>query len=82
MHVVVGLGQIQITGAAGSQDGLGPVGLLLGKRQVAGNQRVGRGDIEGEVFGGTAAVPVLDLMQVDAKRFANSFHGGFVGFGA
>ena len=38
MHVVIGLGEIQVAGAAGGQEGLGAIGLFLGQGQVAGDQ--------------------------------------------
>ncbi len=42
VHVVIGFGEVEETGAAGRHDGLGAVGLLFRQGQVAGDERIGR----------------------------------------
>ncbi len=48
VHVVVGLGEVQVTGAAGGQERIGAIGLFFGQRQVAGDQSISRYSDQGK----------------------------------
>ena len=72
LHVVLGLAQVQEAGrAGGGEDGLRPAVLPgelgLGEGQVAADEGVGAGAAERDVLGGAAAVPVVELDEVDAQ---------------
>ena len=72
-HVMIGLREVQVAGAAGCHQGFRAFGLLFGQRQVAGDQRVGRSHIERQVFGRATAVPVLNFLQADTQGLADGF---------
>ena len=65
VHVAVGLGERRVAGVADGDEVF--VALLLGDRQVAGGDGERVELAHGEVARGAAAVPVVELDQLDAQ---------------
>jgi hypothetical protein len=72
-QVTVGLGEVDVAQAARRDHGARTLALALGQREVARHEGMclpGRGR---SGTAGAAAVPVLDLVELDAERAADGF---------
>ncbi len=75
LHVPVSLCQVQITGAASGQDGVGAVGLLGSQGQVTAVQGIRWQPRHRNVFRGPTAVPIRNFFQLPADVLLNRQQG-------
>ncbi len=78
-HVVVRLAQIQETGATRRNQLFAVRVLLCRQRQVASDQGIRRQRLHRHVFGGAAAIPVVNLGKIEPQRACHRHRGLMIG---